>query len=105
MEPVTSEIVIKFLQQLGENYPSKVTFYLLGGSALCLLGSPRETLDIDYTIELDVEEYDVFKEVINSVAAKLKLDVESVPLAEFIPLPPESGDRRRFIGNYGKIEV
>jgi hypothetical protein len=87
MEPITSEVVIKFLQKLGENYPSKVNFYLLGGSALCLLGSPRETLDIDYATELDAENFNEFKEVINSVATKLKLDVESILLVEYIPLP------------------
>jgi len=63
MEPVTSEVVFRFLQQLGENYPNKLTFYLLGGSALCLLGSPRETLDIDYTIELDAADINEFNEV------------------------------------------
>jgi len=105
MEPITSEVVFKFLQQLGENYSGKMTFYLLGGSALCLLGSPRETLDIDYSTELDAVNLNEFKVVINSVATKLKLDVEPVPLAEFIPFPPESGNRRRFIGNYGNIEV
>ena len=101
MEPITSEIVYKFLQQLGENYPGKMTFYLLEGNALCLLGSPREMLDIDYTTEMDTPNINEFTEVINSVAAKLRLDVESVPLAEFIPFPPESGNRRKFIGKYG----
>jgi hypothetical protein len=45
MEPVTSAALKTFLQRLGELYPNPAEFYLLGGSALCLLGNPRETLD------------------------------------------------------------
>ena len=52
MEPVTSIALQQFLQRLGEQIPAKsagqadhpAKFYLLGGSALSLLGSPRETL-------------------------------------------------------------
>jgi len=33
---------------LGKRYAREATLLLLGGSALCLLGSPRPTLDIDY---------------------------------------------------------
>jgi hypothetical protein len=52
MEPVTSEAIRAFLQQLSERYTQGGQFYLLGGSALCLLGSPRETRDIDYVAEI-----------------------------------------------------
>jgi hypothetical protein len=47
MEPVTSEVLHEFFQRLSERYPGGGEFYLLGGSALCLLGNPRETLDVD----------------------------------------------------------
>ena len=51
MEPVTSIALQQFLKKLGEQFPHPAKFYLLGGSALCLLGSPRETLDVDYSLE------------------------------------------------------
>jgi hypothetical protein len=35
----------------------------------------------------------------------MQLDLESVPLSEFIPLPPNAVNRHRFVGRYGKIEV
>ena len=35
-----------FLEKLGEEYTQPATLFLLGGSALCLLGSSRPTLDI-----------------------------------------------------------
>jgi hypothetical protein len=43
MEPVTLDTLQSFLQRLGERYPSAGILYLLGGSALCLLGNPRTT--------------------------------------------------------------
>ena len=48
MEPITAAVLRLFLQRLGARYPRPATLYLLGGSALCLLGSPRVTLDVDY---------------------------------------------------------
>jgi hypothetical protein len=42
---------------------------------------------------------------LNSVARELQLDVESVPIAEFIPLPPDAASRSRFIADYGNLEV
>ena len=36
--------VLAFLKRLGASYPRPATLYLLGGGALCLLGSPRRTL-------------------------------------------------------------
>ena len=51
MEPVTSIALQQFLKKLGEQLHHPTKFYLLGGSALCLLGSPRETLDVDFSLE------------------------------------------------------
>jgi len=55
MEPVTLDTLQSFLQRLGERYPSAGILYLLGGSALCLLGNPCTTVDVDYAFELDAE--------------------------------------------------
>jgi hypothetical protein len=95
MEPISRTSIIEFLNRLGGQFPSTASFYLLGGSALCFLGSPRETLDIDYTTDLDIHQ----------LASQLKLDVESVPIGEFIPLPPDATARRRFIGRFGNMDV
>jgi hypothetical protein len=105
LEPLTSISLIEFLKNLGDKYPDKAKFFLLGGSALCLLGNPRETLDIDYTTGLSSEKGKDFECVIQEVAGQLKLDVESVPLAEFIPLAPDSFERHKFLGRYGNIDV
>ena len=51
MESVTTKVLLTFFQRLGEQITEPVTIYLLGGSALCLLGSLRETLDVDYSMK------------------------------------------------------
>ena len=102
METVTSLALQKFFQRLGEQISTPVTFYLLGGSALCMLGSPRETLDVDYSVEDAPPEIET---VLKQLAAELSLDLEAVPMAEFIPLPPEAQQRRRFVGRYGQVDV
>ncbi|MCL4831458.1 MAG: hypothetical protein KJZ86_03420 [Caldilineaceae bacterium] len=48
MATITSDQIQSFLTELGSRYPQQATLTLLGGSALCLLGSERPTLDIDY---------------------------------------------------------
>ena len=51
MESVRTKVLLTFFEQLGEQITEPVTIYLLGGSALCLLGSLRETLDVDYSMK------------------------------------------------------
>ena len=105
MEPVSRASIIEFLNRLGGQFPSTASFYLLGGSALCFLGSPRETLDIDYTTDLDQNNVKEVENIIHQLASQLKLDVESFPIGEFIPLPPNATARRRFIGRFGSMDV
>jgi hypothetical protein len=102
MEPVTKSALMIFLQRLGERYPRPGEFYLLGGSALHLLGSPRETLDVDYSMEGASPD---LEQVLTELAAELHLDLEHVPLREFIPLPSEAERRRRFIGRFGLVDA
>jgi len=105
MEPITSEALQAFLKRLSERYTGRGAFYLLGGSALLLLGSPRETRDVDYAVELDAESEAEFQSAMDTLATELKIDLEPVPLAEFIPLPPQARERRRLVGRYGQLEV
>jgi len=105
MEPVTLDTLQSFLQRLGERYPGAGTLYLLGGSALCLLGNPRTTVDVDYAFELDAESVEQFEATVAELAAEMRLDVEGVPLGEFVPLPPQAHERRRLVGRYGQLDV
>lgn len=105
MEPVTTRALQTFLKGLGERYTGHGTFYLLGGSALLLLGSPRETRDVDYMVEPAPDADAELKSALDALGAELKLDLEWVPLNEFVPLPPQAYERRRLIGQYGGLEV
>jgi hypothetical protein len=87
---------------MGQEISHPATFYLLGGSALCLLGSRRATLDIDYSIEGAAPEIET---TLKRLASELMLDLEAVPLAEFIPLPAGALARRLFIGRFGHVDV
>jgi len=104
MEAVTVQIIQSFLQRLGERVTSPVRFYLLGGSALCLLGNERETRDLDYAVDMQEMEED-FQTVLKELSAEFNLDLEAVPLQEFIPLPPGAAQRKRWVGKYGQMEV
>lgn len=102
MEQVTRKILEQFFQKLGERFDRPASFYLVGGSALLLLGSPRETIDVDYTIESSGKDFD---NILHQLSNELRLDLEHVPLEEFIPLPDQAAQRHRFIGRYGKVDV
>lgn len=105
MEPVTSEALQAFLGRLSERYSGRGAFYLLGGSALLLLGGPRETRDVDYALELEPGTKVAFQRVLEALATELNLDLELVLLEEFIPLPPRAHERRQLVGHYGQLEV
>jgi hypothetical protein len=105
VEPITSDVLKLFFQRLSEQYFERTEFYLLGGSALCLLGSPHETLDVDYALNWGAGNVNAFQNAIERLASAMKLDLEAVPLGEFIPLPPEAEQRRRLFGVFGKIDV
>ena len=98
MEPITELTLQVFFRRLGESYLQPATLYLLGGSAMCLLGSPCATLDIDYDVDLGAEDQSVLRAVISELASEMQLDVEAIRLAEFAPLPPQAHERRRFCG-------
>lgn len=97
------EILQDFLTRLGSRYPKQANLYLLGGSALILLGSSRDTLDIDYVGD-DTQKED-FQIAIDEVAAELKLETEAVPIERFIPLPKGNEQRKIHIGQFGKINA
>lgn len=48
MTEIDRDQIKAFLESLGERYKRPAKLILLGRSALCLLGNPRPTVDIDY---------------------------------------------------------
>jgi len=69
---------------------------------MCFLGSQRRTVDIDCTIDTMPSD---LKSAIDAVSRDLHMEVEIIPIDEFIPLPPDVSTRHQSMGNFGKISV
>ena len=79
--------------------------YLLGGSALILLGSTRNTLDVDYW-GIDIPGlWTDLQRTIAEIGDELDIKIEPVPYDEMIPALPESNQRQIHIGDYGSVQV
>ena len=98
-----SDQIHAFLTAPGRRYPHPAQLVLLGGSALCLLGSPRPTLDIDY-IGDDLKK-DNLQKTMEELARQMGLDVEAIPIDQFVPLPAGGQKRNIRVDVFGKIEV
>lgn len=103
MAHIESDKIRAFLQTLGQRYTQPATLFLLGGSALCLLGNPRSTVDIDY-IGDDINPNDL-QRAMADIAEEMRIEVEPVPLAQFIPLPPNAEERCIFVDQFGALTV
>jgi hypothetical protein len=87
---------------LGKRLESQTSFYLIGGSALILLGASRETINIDSIIENSDKN---IQKILKELSNEMRKDLEYVALDEFIPLPAKSEQRHHFIGRYGKVDA
>jgi len=76
MEPITAAALQALMQGLGERCSQPATLYLLGGSALCFMGSPRQTLGLDYMAETSTEAGHEFQKALVDLAAALQLDID-----------------------------
>lgn len=91
------------LEILGQKSPANSELILLGGSALILLGSSRQTIDIDFLGD-DVSP-NSFHQSILEMAKELKVIMEAVPLERFIPLPEGHEERNIFIRNFNNLRI
>ncbi len=103
MGNVAPDTIRTFLEALGNRYAEPATLYLLGGSALSMLGNPRPTLDIDY-VGSDREPNEL-QRTIARLADEMQIEVEPVPIEEFVPLPPAAKDRSVFVRQFGALAV
>ncbi len=104
MGRATSGDIRSFLTRLGEIYPHAATVYLLGGGALCLLGSPRQTLDIDYASNISTVD-PMLQTAMEAVAAEMDLEIEPIAFDAFIPAPEGANQRHRLVGQFGRGQV
>ncbi len=91
------------LTALGEQVPPASRLFLIGGSALTLLGSPRPSLDIDFVGD-DVHPNELHRTIMDK-AKEMKLQVDAVPIDRFIPLPDGNEQRSIYIGQFANLEI
>ncbi len=103
MEGLAEEAILNFLEEVGRRFPQPADLVLLGGSALCLLGSPRPTLDIDYVGD-DLTKNEL-QQCIDQVALDTGIVVDAVPIASFVPLPENADQRKMSVGQFGAVKV
>lgn len=103
MGSLSQETLQKLLLAVADRYREPATIVLLGGCALALLGSPRPTLDIDY-VGSDLDKNDL-QQLIEQVADEMKIEIEAVPIEQFIPLPEGADERKIHVDRYGSIDV
>lgn len=103
MESIDSSQITAFLEEVGKRYPQAAHLILLGGGALCLLGSSRPTLDIDY-VGNDLSKNEL-QQLIDLIAQEMQIEIEAVPIDEFVPVPSDAQSRWLPIGRFGLIDV
>jgi hypothetical protein len=103
LDNITDTSLIAYLNELGKHALSPTQLYLLGGSALLLLGNPRPTLDLDYLGD-DVKKSE-WQLTMESLAESHRIILEAVPIDHFIPLPEGYADRHIFYQRFNNLEV
>ena len=104
MKAISADDIRTFLKELGARYPHPGVLYLLGGSAVCLLGNARQTVDIDYAADFSSPDAQL-RETMRTIAQEMDLELEDCILEEFIPLPDGADQRHLRIGQFGQLEV
>lgn len=96
----------KLFAAVGARLTQTATLHVLGGSALILLGSSRRTRDFDFVgNDLPHREPDELRDLLDEVAAEMKIGIEAIPFDEFVPVPRDAETRHRHIGQSGKLTV
>ena len=91
------------MSRLGQKLNIPADLFVFGGSALLLLGGPRDTADLDYTIRCEAIEQ--CRQTIAEVAAEAGLDAEESIPSEFMPLPPGADSRHELLAQFGLLRV
>lgn len=100
---IDEELIRQFLEELGRRISHPDRLILLGGGALLLLGSSRQTLDLDYVGD-DLTKNEL-QQVIDALADEMRVSVEAVPFDTFVPVSAAAQARHRFIGRFGVLDV
>lgn len=74
--PVDRQRIIRFLQQLGQQFRKPGRVYLVGGTTLVFEGFRTQTLDIDLAFEVGDRDHGEFIRAVRSLKDELAINVE-----------------------------
>ena len=103
--PVDRQRIIRFLQQLGQQFRKPGRVYLVGGTTLVFEGFRTQTLDIDLAFEVGDRDHGEFIRAVRSLKDELAINVEEASPGDFIPLPEGYQGRAKFIDRFGSLDV
>lgn len=103
MAALSRSLIDRFLTAVGQRCEPGTNLYLLGGGALELLGGLRPTIDLDYVGD-DLQS-DSLQQLLTKTADELQIELEAVPITEFVPLPQDADNRAVFVGKFGNLTV
>jgi hypothetical protein len=92
-----------FLMAIGQRCEPESVLFLIGGGALELLGGARPTVDIDYVGD-DLQP-NKLQQMMAEIADEMHLEIEGVPIGEFVPIPKDAEKRAILVGQFGNLAV
>ena len=103
--PVSRARLEEFLLRLGQDFHGVGRLYLVGGTQMVQAGFRAQTVDIDYTVELDAAHQEAFQGALRRLVRAMDINVEPVSPGDFIPLPSGWEARSPFLGRHGGLDV
>ena len=99
-EPADVSRLRALMRALGESARDDCRVYLVGGASAVLEGWRSHTIDADIFV---VPDSDALLQAIPRIKESLRINVELVSPAHFIPELPAWQERSRFIARHGKV--
>src|SRR6185437_638526 len=93
------------LRRLGYDFRGPGRLYLVGGAQMVQAGFRAQTVDVDYTVQLDAIHQEAFQGALRRLIRAMDLSVEPVGPGDFIPLPLGWEERSPFLARYGDLDV
>ncbi|MGH7663242.1 MAG: DUF6036 family nucleotidyltransferase [Gemmatimonadaceae bacterium] len=93
-------LIERFMDALGNTATSGVRIYLVGGTTAVLMGWRASTIDVDMVMQPEDE---TLLRAIPGLKNSLRINVELVSPAHFIPVPPGWEGRSTFIRDVRRV--
>ena len=99
-ELADADRIVRFMRELGRAADADGACYLTGGATAVLVGWRRTTIDVDIRLE---PQTDALLRAVQRLKEELRLNVEIVSPAHFIPELPGWRERSLFIDRMGSV--